>query len=220
MTADDSAVDQSAVREGAADDGAAQGVTGGNTAGNGTAADGAAPAAATETKAETETDVDVEETGASGPDRAQFWVCGALALLGVLVIVDAARLGGFTASNDPIGPKPVPIILGALLIAVAVFYALDVARGGRGEGGETDGVFDWRTVGLLCALFIANALVIEWLGWVISGSLLFWGAAIVLGSRRYFLALAAAVALGLATFYGFAIGLGVGLPAGVLQGIL
>lgn len=171
-------------------------------------------------------DLDSADEGAdtttepAGPDRAQYWVAGVLAVLGVVVIVDALRLGGFTASNDPIGPKPVPIILGSLLIVVAVLYALDVARGGRGEGGETDGPFDWRTIGLLCAIFIANALVIEWLGWVISGSLLFWGAAVVLGSRRYFLALAAAVVLGLATFYGFAIGLGVGLPAGILQGIL
>jgi putative tricarboxylic transport membrane protein len=181
------------------------------TAEDGTAENGAVPAAATETAIETEAPL--------GPDRAQFWVCGGLALLGLLVIVDAARLGGFTASNDPIGPKPVPIILGALLIGAALAYALDVAKGGRGEG-EADGAFDWRTVGLLCSLFVANALVIEWLGWVVSGSLLFWGACVALGSKRYFAALAAAVALSLATFYGFAIGLGVGLPAGVLQGIL
>ncbi|MEV3939316.1 tripartite tricarboxylate transporter TctB family protein [Glycomyces sp. NPDC049804] len=161
-------------------------------------------------------------SGPRKPDLAQLWVCGFLAVLGVLVIVDAARLGGFTASNDPIGPKPVPIILGVLLFVVAAFYALDVVRGGRGEAenGEDDGNFDWRTLGLLCAVFIANALLIDWLGWVISGSILFWGSAIVLGSRRYLIALAAAVALSLATFYGFAIGLGVGLPAGVLQGIL
>ncbi|GAA2271101.1 tripartite tricarboxylate transporter TctB family protein [Glycomyces scopariae] len=157
-----------------------------------------------------------------GRDLQQLWVCGFLAVLGVLVIVDAARLGGFTASNDPIGPKPVPIILGVLLFAVAAFYALDTVRGGHGEdeGANAGDRLDFKTVGLLCAVFIANALLIDWLGWVISGSLLFWGAAIVLGSRRYFLTLAAAVVLGLATFYGFAIGLGLGLPAGVLQGIL
>ncbi|MEU6246893.1 tripartite tricarboxylate transporter TctB family protein [Glycomyces sp. NPDC047010] len=155
-------------------------------------------------------------------DLAQLWVCGFLAVLGVLVIVDASRLGGFSASNDPIGPKPVPIILGILLFAVAAFYALNVLRGGHGEdeGANANERFDLKTVGLLCAVFIANALLIDWLGWVISGSLLFWGAAVVLGSRRYFLTLAAAVVLGLATFYGFAIGLGLGLPAGVLQGIL
>jgi putative tricarboxylic transport membrane protein len=155
-------------------------------------------------------------------DLQQLFVCGFLAVLGVLVIVDAARLGGFSASNDPIGPKPVPIILGILLFVVAGFYALNVLRGGHGEdeGANAGEKFDFTTVGLLCAVFVANALLIDWLGWVISGSLLFWGAAIVLGSRRYFLTLAAAVVLGLATFYGFAIGLGLGLPAGVLQGIL
>jgi putative tricarboxylic transport membrane protein len=169
-------------------------------------------------------DGDVAEVEAPEPKRdlAQLWVCGFLALLGVLVIVDASRLGGFSASNDPIGPKPVPIILGVLLIVVAAFYALNVIRGGHGEdeGKNAGDRYDWKTIGLLCAVFIANALLIDWLGWVISGSLLFWGAAIVLGSRRYFLTLAAAVVLGLATFYGFAIGLGLGLPAGVLQGIL
>jgi putative tricarboxylic transport membrane protein len=162
------------------------------------------------------------ETAPPKRDLQQLFVCGFLAVLGVLVIVDAARLGGFSASNDPIGPKPVPIILGILLFVVAGFYALNVLRGGHGEdeGANAGEKFDFTTVGLLCAVFVANALLIDWLGWVISGSLLFWGAAIVLGSRRYFLTLAAAVVLGLATFYGFAIGLGLGLPAGVLQGIL
>ena len=39
-------------------------------------------------------------------------------------------------SNDPVGPKPMPILLGVLLIVVAVFYAVDVARGGTGEAEE------------------------------------------------------------------------------------
>lgn len=165
---------------------------------------------------------DAAETAPPKRDLAQLWVCGFLVILGALVIIDAARMGEFTASNDPIGPKPVPIILGILLFVVAAFYALDVVRGGHGEdeGANAGQHFDWKTVGALCAVFIANALLIDWLGWVISGSILFWGAAIVLGSRRYLIALAVAVALGLATFYGFAIGLGIGLPAGVLQGIL
>jgi putative tricarboxylic transport membrane protein len=158
-------------------------------------------------------------------DRAQYGVCAFLALLGVAVIVDASRLGEVTSSNDPIGPKPVPIILGVLLLVVAVVYAIDVARGGRGEeehGEDIDlGIpASWRTVALLVAVFVANAMLIDWLGWVISGSLLYWGSALVLGSRRYIGSLAIAITLSLVTFYAFAIGLGVSLPAGVLQGIL
>ncbi|MFF0345232.1 tripartite tricarboxylate transporter TctB family protein [Kribbella sp. NPDC004875] len=158
-------------------------------------------------------------------DKAQYGVCGFLAVVGVLVIVDAARLQHIANSNDPIGPKPVPIVLGVLLLVVAVLYAVDVARGGTGaaeEGEDVDvtSAVDWRTVLLLIGAFVVNLVLIEPLGWVISGTLLFWGSAFALGSRHHFRNLVVAVALALITFYGFAIGLGVGLPAGVLQGIL
>jgi putative tricarboxylic transport membrane protein len=158
-------------------------------------------------------------------DRAQYGVCAFLAVLGAAVIVDASRIGHATSSNDPIGPRPVPIIIGALLVVVAVVYAVDVYRGGTGEREEGDDVdltggVSWRTVAALVAVFVANALLVDWLGWVISGSLLFWGSAVALGSRRYVTSLVIAIALSLTTFYAFAIGLGVNLPAGVLQGIL
>jgi putative tricarboxylic transport membrane protein len=158
-------------------------------------------------------------------DRAQYGVCAFLALVGVLVIVDANRIGQATSSNDPIGPRPVPLLLGALLLVVAVLYAVDIARGGQGdpEAGEDIDLgsrMDWRTVLLLIGAFVVNAVLIEPLGWVISGTLLFWGSAFALGNRHYIRNLAIAVALALITFYAFAIGLGVNLPAGVLQGIL
>jgi putative tricarboxylic transport membrane protein len=73
---------------------------------------------------------------------------------------------------------------------------------------------------LLLGVFVANIVLIDFLGWVISGGLLFYGSALALGSRHYIRDLAISAALSLATFYGFAIGLGVGLPAGILQGIL
>jgi putative tricarboxylic transport membrane protein len=159
------------------------------------------------------------------PDRVQYGVCGFLAVVGVLVIVDAARLQHIANSNDPIGPKPVPIVLGVLLLVVAALYAVDVARGGTGEAEEGEDVdvtspVDWRTVLLLIAAFVVNLVLIDPLGWVISGTLLFWGSAFALGSRHHIRNLVIAVALSLVTFYAFAIGLGVNLPAGVLQGIL
>jgi putative tricarboxylic transport membrane protein len=158
-------------------------------------------------------------------DRAQYAVCAGLALLGVLVLVDASRLGAVASSNDPIGPKPVPIVLGVLLIIVSVFYAIDVSRGGVGEAEAGEDIdlttrIDVRTVALLIGAFVLNALLIEPLGWVISGSILFWGAAFALGNRHHIRGLVIGVALALITFYAFAIGLGVNLPAGILQGIL
>ena len=165
------------------------------------------------------------EAAARRPDRAQYGVCGLLAVVGALVIVDAARIQHIANSNDPIGPKPVPIVLGVLLLVVAVLYAVDVARGGTGEAEEGEDVdvtspIDWRTVLLLIAAFVVNLVLIEPLGWVISGAVLFWGSAFALGSRNHIRNVFIAAALSLTTFYAFAIGLGVNLPAGVLQGIL
>ncbi|WP_190198191.1 tripartite tricarboxylate transporter TctB family protein [Streptomyces djakartensis] len=160
-----------------------------------------------------------------GGDRAQYGVCAFLALLGAAVIVDALGIPHVTSGTDPVGPRSVPLILGGLLVLLAVLYAVDVARGGRGEPEAGEDVdlsqgSDWRTVLLLVGVFLANALLIERLGWVISGALLFWGTAFCLGNRHYIRNLLIAVTLSLTTFYAFAIGLGVNLPAGVLQGIL
>jgi putative tricarboxylic transport membrane protein len=169
----------------------------------------------------------IEAPSATGRvrDRAQYGVCAALGLLGLVVIVDATRIGAATSSNDPVGPRAMPFVIGAALILVAVLYALDVSRGGVGEQEAGEDVelghpADWRTVGLLAGAFLLNALLIEPLGWVISGSLLFALSAFALGNRHHVRGLAIGIVLALVTFYAFAIGLGVNLPAGILQGIL
>ncbi|MGL5912468.1 MAG: tripartite tricarboxylate transporter TctB family protein [Phycicoccus sp.] len=158
-------------------------------------------------------------------DRAQFGLCAALAVVGAVVIVDATRIGAATSSNDPVGPRAMPFAVGGLLLVVAALYALDVARGGVGEAEAGEDVepgtrADWRTVAILAGAFVLNAVLIEPLGWVISGSLLFAISAYALGNRNHVRGLAIGIALALTTFYAFAIGLGVTLPAGVLQGIL
>ncbi|WP_244282589.1 tripartite tricarboxylate transporter TctB family protein [Micromonospora chersina] len=182
--------------------------------------DGPATTAGTDPAAATEADA------VRHPDRAQYGVVAFLALVGALVIFDATtRIGSAINTADPIGPKPVPILLGVLLLVIAVIYAVDVARGGAGEPEAGEDVdlslpIDWRTVLLLVGAFLVNAVLIDRLGWVISGTILFWGSAYALGNRHYVRNLLIAVALSLITFYTFAIGLGVDLPAGVLQGIL
>lgn len=158
-------------------------------------------------------------------DRAQYALCAGLALLGGVLLFDATRIGHATTTNDPVGPRAVPVVLGVALVVVAAFYALDVSRGGHGEAEEGEDVdlrhpADWKTLGMLVVAFVLNAVLIEPLGWVISGTVLFWGSAFALGNRHHVRGLAIAIALSLATFYAFAIGLGVNLPAGILQGIL
>jgi putative tricarboxylic transport membrane protein len=154
-----------------------------------------------------------------------YLLCAGLALGGVVVLVDALRLSNNVTGTDPLGPKPVPVVVASLLIVLAGCLAIATARGnvGEAEAGEDVDLHskaDMKTVGLLVAVFAANIFLIDILGWVISGALLFYGCAIVLGSRHFIRDLVIAAALSLGTFYGFAIGLGVGLPAGILQGIL
>ncbi len=73
---------------------------------------------------------------------------------------------------------------------------------------------------MLAAAFVANALLIEPLGWVFSGAILFWGAAFALGSRHYVRDAVIAFALSFGSFYLFALGLGIVMPPGILRGIL
>jgi putative tricarboxylic transport membrane protein len=145
--------------------------------------------------------------------------------LGILVIAQALLLPESRIARGPVGPATIPIIVGGLLVVVAGFLALDISRGGRGEpeGGEDvelTGSSDWRTVLMLAAAFVANALLIEPLGWPISGAILFWGSAFALGSRHYVRDAVIALTLSFGSWYLFAFGLNVILPVGILKGIL
>jgi putative tricarboxylic transport membrane protein len=162
----------------------------------------------------------IEEQG-----RSELGVALFLGALGLLVIVSALLLPESAIARGPVGPAAVPVVVGGLLVVVSVFLALDVLRGGRGEpeGGEDielGGGTDWRTIAIVAASFLANALLIEPLGWPISGAILFWGAAFALGSRHYIRDAVIAVALGVGSWYLFVLGLGISLPVGILEGIL
>ncbi|MGR6965198.1 tripartite tricarboxylate transporter TctB family protein [Geodermatophilus sp. URMC 61] len=157
--------------------------------------------------------------------RSEFGVALFLGALGLLVVVSALLLPESRIARGPVGPAAVPLVVGGLLVVTSVFLAVDVWRGGRGEpeGGEDielTGRSDWATVAMLAAAFLANALLIEPLGWVFSGSILFWGSAFALGSRHYVRDAVIAVALSIGSFYLFALGLGIVLPPGILRGIL
>ena len=164
-------------------------------------------------------------SGVRGQGRSEFGVALFLGGLGVLVIVQALLLEESLITRGPVGPRTVPLVVGGLLVVVAAFLAVDVLRGGRGEpeGGEDidlTGGSDWRTIAMLAAAFVANALLIEPLGWPVSGAILFWGSAFALGSRHPVRDLVIAVVLSVGTWYLFVLGLGIALPVGVLEGIL
>src|SRR3954451_6043923 len=128
--------------------------------------------------------------GSKEQGRSELGVAVFVGALGLLVIVQALLLPESRIARGPVGPAAVPMVVGGLLFVVSIFLAVDVLRGGRGEpeGGEDielGGGTDWRTVGLIAAAFIANALLVDPLRWAGSGAILFWGSAFALGSRHY-----------------------------------
>jgi putative tricarboxylic transport membrane protein len=158
-------------------------------------------------------------------DKGQYLVCVVLVLVGAFLIYDAVTLEAAFAKVDPVGPKLFPIVIGVILFVLAAILAVAIPRGSVGEADAGEDVdpnmpSDWRTVGLLVALFVALILLVNPLGWVITSTLFFGAAATILGSRHYVRNIAIGLVLALVSFYAFYSGLGIPLPAGVLDGIL
>jgi putative tricarboxylic transport membrane protein len=158
-------------------------------------------------------------------DKAQYIVCMVLIAVGAFLIYDALSLEAGFAKVDPVGPRLFPIAIGAILVVLAVALAVAIPRGSVGEADAGEDVDpntpgDWRTVGLLVGLFVAVILLVNPLGWAIAGTLLFAGAATILGSRHYIRNVVIGAVLAVASFYAFYSGLGIPLPAGILDGIL
>ena len=156
-------------------------------------------------------------------DRAQYVLAAALAVVGIYTLVDARGLTvGF---GDPVGPRVFPYVVGSGMIVLAVLLALATARGDIAEGEEGEDVdlttsIDWPTVGKLIGILVLNLLLVNILGWTITGALLFAGCAWALGSRTLLRDLIVGAVLSVASRYFFYVGLGVPLTPGILDGIL
>jgi len=166
-----------------------------------------------------------EESTADKPDYAQYIVVAVLVIVGAFLVYSGLTLDEGFAKVDPVGPKFFPLIIGVAALGLAVIMAVAIPRGSKGEADAGEDIDpeapgDWRTVGLLIALFVAMILLVNPLGWVIMSALFFAGAATILGSQHYVRNVVIGVVLALASFYAFYSGLGIPLPAGILDGIL
>lgn len=155
-------------------------------------------------------------------DRAQYVLAAALAVVGVYTIIDARGLNiGF---GDPIGPRVFPYVIGTVTVALAVLLALATARGDVGQGEEGEDIDlatppDWLTIAKLLGVLVLNLLLVNLIGWAITGGLLFAGCAWALGSKTLIRDLIVGFALAVSSWYFFH-WLGIELPAGILDGIL
>lgn len=156
--------------------------------------------------------------------KSELVLAGLLLALGGFVLVETVTID-VPANANSIGPRFFPTVVGSLLLLVGLWLTVDVLRGGAGDMEAAEDIdlsrsSDWRTLALLSAVFLGHAAVLEVLGFAVAGSLLFFGVGAVLGSRRWARDAAVSVVLATAVYVVFGRLLGVGLPAGLLEGVL
>lgn len=155
-------------------------------------------------------------------DRAQLGLAAALAVVGLYTLIDARGLTvGFA---DPVGPRVFPYLIGSGMLVLAALLAVATVRGDVPQAEEGEDVdltlpADWLTVGKLVGVLVLNLLLVNVLGWAITGALLFAGAAWSLGSRTLVRDVLVGAVLSVLSWYGF-YALGVPLTPGILDGVL
>ena len=143
-----------------------------------------------------------------------------------ILIVWQTTLIRLSPAYSKVGPRVIPYIVGAGLAIVGAWLAYE-ALTGRVVAGSTDSEdadlslpTDWRCIGLLALALIAYLFLIEPAGFIIASAVLFAWAAIAMGSRRYARDIVIGILLAAALYLIFNRGLGLSLPAGILEGIV
>ncbi|CBT75259.1 MULTISPECIES: tripartite tricarboxylate transporter TctB family protein [Glutamicibacter] len=167
----------------------------------------------------------MSEVSTAKMKRVELLFAAFLLIVGIIVFVDASQLHVTYSQADVVGPKALPYVVSGILVLSAIALAITVLRGNLATGEEGEDVdlrqpSDWKVLIPLIGIFMLNLLIVNWVGWVISGTIMFFGTATCLGARRWVLTLVISLALAFGSFYGFYLGLGIKLPAGILSGVL
>jgi putative tricarboxylic transport membrane protein len=162
--------------------------------------------------------------GPGAAKRIGEYVFGVLVVgLGIFTIVDTGTISVRNSANT-LGPRAFPYAVGALLVATGIAVLIATLRGKFGEEEESEDVdanvkTDWLTVLKLVVFLVAHILLLDVLGWLIAAAILFAGAAWSLGARPWWKPVVVGVVLALVVQVAFGAGLGLSLPAGILEGV-
>ncbi|GAB3442152.1 hypothetical protein GCM10027570_09210 [Streptomonospora sediminis] len=87
-----------------------------------------------------------------------------------------------------------------------------------GAGGTP--AMSWKPFGIVAATLALHLVLLEPVGWLITGAGLFFGVSYALGGRRVLRDLGISIVMSAAAQVGFSAGLGIALPAGILGGVV
>jgi putative tricarboxylic transport membrane protein len=143
-------------------------------------------------------------------------------LLGVALIV--AGLLFFWGTTEihvaptysKVGPRVFPFAVAGGLVLIGFLYLLESWRGVQTPP-DGHAVSIWPVL-VISAAIVLDALLFEWLGFILSSTLLFVLVAIGFGSRMFLRDVALGLALATVAYFTFVHGLGLSLPSGILAG--
>jgi putative tricarboxylic transport membrane protein len=143
-----------------------------------------------------------------------------------LLIIWQTTLIRLTPAYSKVGPRVIPFIVGAGLVIVGVWLAYEAFTGhaavGSADSEDADPTLptDWRCISLLALALLAYLFLIEPVGFIIASTALFVGAAFAMGSRRLARDIVIGIVMATILYVVFNRGLGLSLPAGILEGII
>lgn len=154
--------------------------------------------------------------------RGEILLALGVIALGILYVIGTLAIPVSTSGYSRVGPADFPWGVSIALIVIGVFLLREALSGKWvGEGDLPDSPpfimspFLYISLGL-----ILNLILIEPAGFVVASTVLFVCTAYGFGARNWLTTAIIAIVLSFVTYIGFSYGLDVGLPAGLLEGIL
>jgi putative tricarboxylic transport membrane protein len=150
----------------------------------------------------------------------------ALLAFGLFLLFGTFQISG-KEGFSPSGPRFFPLVVAVgLLVFATLFLISTTLRRDRYLGEKAaaeEASTDWPTTGMVVAILVIYAFLLNPLGYAVATALFFPAVAYVLGSRgrrKVLRNLAIGVALGVLVFFAFTELLGVRLPDGILDPLL
>lgn len=162
------------------------------------------------------------------PGIGELIVAGLVAAIAVFLLVGTAVMEVPEASGF-LGPRFFPGMVGIFLMVMSVVLTAQIWwRSHRDQVSGTEGTsldsaesgIDWKPLGMIVGALLLHVLLLDVLGWIVAGALLFWCVSYALGGRQIVRDLGIAFIVSSATQLGFSAGLGLSLPSGILVGVI
>jgi len=119
-----------------------------------------------------------------------------------------------------VGPTVFPYITAAGMLVLAVLLIVAAVQGGWQPEEEKETPTDWKAMGFVVAGLVANAALIQPLGFTAASVVMFVLVCFGFGSRHPLRDALIALVLALAAYFGFARALGVNIGAGYIENTL